>query len=189
MSAPPSPAQAFWAAQKKGRKPSQLERYETAGAPEEILKFIRLGGGPAMGTTLEKYGRFVFSALQPRAKGGKTETGYDHLLPLADGRTLFVEQKSSGLWSAVGAPDEFKWQHVEPDHKWNILLLCGIGYKEVHFWVMNRPTYDALRAAGKITNQGNAAGDSSEGTWFNYSAVKEHLVPIRSNEDLLALGA
>lgn len=165
---------------------SQLERYESAGSPEEILKFIRLGGGPAMGTTLEKYGRFVLTSLTPRSRGGASETGYDHLLPLAGRSPLFVEQKSSGLWSALGSPDDYKWQHVEPDHKWNFLLLCGIGYKEVNFWVMDRPTYDALRGLGKITNQGNKAGDSSEGTWFSYQNVKDSLVRITTDGELLA---
>jgi hypothetical protein len=36
----------------------------------------------------------------------------------------------------------------------------------------------------KITNQGNKAGDSSEGNWFFYSDVKDQLKPIVTDEDL-----
>lgn len=166
---------AFWTSQEGVKKTlTQLQRYEAAKSPESILRFIRLGGGTAMGTTLEKYARFHFKKLSPRKKG-KEQTGYDHLF----GET-HVEQKSSGFW----AGEDFKWQHVETKHKWNILLLCGIGYTEVNFWGMDRATYNRLISDGKITNQGNKAGDSSEGNWFFYSDVKDSLKPIRTDEEL-----
>lgn len=177
--------QAFWDANSESLSPSQMERYVAAGAPDYILRFIAMGGGQKMGTTCEKLARHRFTSLKKRAKG-KDQTGYDHQLPLSSRATpVLVEQKSSGHWGE----SDFKWQHVEPDHKWEILLLCGIGYTDIQFWTMDRATYQALRAAGKITNQGNKAGDSSEGTWFNYSAVKEHLVPVTSDEQLLAAAA
>jgi hypothetical protein len=96
-------------------------------------------------------------------------------------RTLYIEQKSSGHWGN----DDYKWQHVESKHKWNMLLLCGIDYTEVKFWAMDRKTFHQLISDKKITNQGNKSGDSSEGMWFNYSAVKDSLVEIQSQEELL----
>jgi hypothetical protein len=178
--------QRFWADASLKHIPSQLERYIAAGAPDYIQKFIAMGGGQKMGTTCEKFARFRFpTPLKPRAKG-KDQTGYDHRLMLPGRETpILVEQKSSGFWG----DSEFLWQHVEPDHKWQMLLLCGIAYDDIHFWAMSRTTYEALRTAGKITNQGNKAGDSSEGTWFKYSAVKEHLTPIRTEADLVAFGS
>ena len=53
-------------------KPSQTERYEKHNSPIWILKFIRIGGGPKMGITLENYARFEFSCLQKRDKGKNT---------------------------------------------------------------------------------------------------------------------
>jgi hypothetical protein len=168
---------AFWTSMEGVKKtPSQLQRYESAGSPETILRFIRLGGGTAMGTTLEKYARFRFKGLKKRASGAE-QTGYDHLFG-----TVCVEQKSSGYWTG----DDFKWQHVETKHKWNVLLLCGIGYTQVKFWGMDRATYNRLISEEKITNQGNKAGDSSEGNWFFYSDVKDDLKPIVTDEDLAA---
>ena len=72
---------------------------------------------------------------------------------------------------------------------WNILLLCGIDYTDVKFWVMDRTTFAKLISDGKITNQGNKLGDSSEGRWFNYSDVKDYLTEIQTEEQLLAFAS
>ena len=179
--------ESFWlAVDGKGKKkpPTQLERYIAKESPAHIIRFIAMGGGPRMGTTLEEFARFRFKNLAKR-HAGKEETGYDHVTKApAD---VYIEQKSSGYWKNKG--DDFKWQHVEVDHKWNMLLLCGIGYTDCHFWGMNRATFLRLIDEKKITNQGNKAGDSSEGMWFWYSAVKEALTPIRTDAELLAFAS
>ena len=169
----------FWKSVSGKVKPTQLQRYEQKGAPEGIKKFIAIGGGVKMGTTMEKYARFCFKGLHARNKG-KGQTGYDHLIKL-DRTNVFVEQKSSGHWG----DDNYKWQHVEEKHKWNMLLLCGIDYTDIKFWGMDRKTFSRLISEGKITNQGNKDRESSEGLWFNYSDVKDSLVEIKSDEQLL----
>jgi hypothetical protein len=169
----------FWKSISGKTKPSQLQRYEKKNAPDGIKKFIAIGGGPKMGTTLEQYARYNFKNLHKRSKG-KEETGYDHLIKL-EANNVLVEQKSSGHWGE----DDYKWQHVEDKHKWDMLLLCGIDYTNVKFWAMDRNTFSRLISEKKITNQGNKAGDSSEGMWFNYSDVKDSLVEIQTEEQLL----
>lgn len=169
----------FWNSISVKKKPTQLQRYEQKNAPECIKRFIAIGGGPAMGTTLEQYARHKFKNLKKRSKG-KGETGYDHRIKLQP-KDILVEQKSSGHWGE----DDYKWQHVEEKHKWNMLLLCGIDYTCVKFWGMDRNTFSRLISEKKITNQGNKAGESSEGMWFNYSDVKDSLVEIHNDEQLL----
>jgi hypothetical protein len=169
----------FWNSISVKKKPTQLQRYEQKNAPECIKRFIAIGGGPAMGTTLEQYARHKFKNLEKRSKG-KGETGYDHRIKLQP-KDILVEQKSSGHWGE----DDYKWQHVEEKHKWNMLLLCGIDYTCVKFWGMDRNTFSRLISEKKITNQGNKAGESSEGMWFNYSDVKDSLVEIHNDEQLL----
>jgi len=167
-------------------KPTQLQRYKQRNAPASILSLIELGGGAKMGVTLEKFARFQWPCLQQRSKG-KLETGYDHKITITIEESvhdIFVEQKSSGHWG-----DDFKWQHVEIKHKWNMLLLCGIDYTDIKFWGMDRKTFHQLITDKKITNQGNKAGDSSEGMWFNYSNVKDSLVPIHTEDELLQFAA
>lgn len=170
----------FWKSISGKETPTQLQRYEKKGAPECIKKFIAIGGGPKMGIILEQYARYRFKNLQKRCKG-KNETGYDHIMPVGSNNIL-IEQKSSGHWGE----DNYKWQHVESKHKWNILLLCGIDYTCIKFWAMNRKTFQQLISEHKIVNQGNKAGESSEGMWFNYSDVKDYLVEIQTEAHLLA---
>ena len=170
---------AFWDSQSKKGKSTQLERYEKKNAPECIKRFIAIGGGPKMGTTLEQYARFHFKTLKKRDKG-RDQTGYDHKLG-----DVLIEQKSSGHWGE----DDYKWQHVEAKHKWTMLLLCGIDYETVRFWGMSRKTFDRLLSEKKITNQGNKAGDSSEGVWFNYSDVKDSLIELGTDDQLQEFAA
>ena len=169
----------FWKSICGKEKPTQLQRYEKKNAPDGIKKFIAIGGGPKMGTTLEQYARFRFKNLQKRSKG-KGNTGYDQLIKL-ESKDILVEQKSSGHWGEY----DYKWQHVEYKHKWDMLLLCGIDYADVKFWGMDRNTFSRLISEKKITNQGNKTGESSEGLWFNYSDVKDSLVEINTEEKLL----
>ena len=170
----------FWASvEGKKRTPTQLERYQAKQSPEAITKFIAMGGGPKMGNTLEEFARFKFKTLKKRDKGCN-QTGYDHIININQ-TPVYVEQKSSGHWGE----SDYKWQHIEEKHKWSMLLLCGIDYTDVQFWGMDRPTFKILCDQGVITNQGNKTAESSEGRWFNYSDVKENLVPIRSDEELL----
>ncbi len=169
----------FWKSISGKEKPTQLQRYENKNAPDCIKKFIAIGGGPKMGTTLEKYARFRFKNLKERGKG-KDNTGYDQKIKVNE-KDILIEQKSSGHWEG----DDYKWQHVEVKHKWDMLLLCGIDYTEVKFWGMDRKTFNRLISEKKITNQGNKAGESSEGRWFYYSDVKDSLVEIQTEEQLL----
>jgi hypothetical protein len=173
----------FWKSISGKEKPNQLQRYEHKKAPECIKKFIAIGGGPKMGTTLEKFARFHFKNLKERSKG-KDQTGYDHQIKI-DPKPILVEQKSSGHWGE----NDYKWQHVEEKHKWDILLLCGIDYTSVKFWAMNRKTFNQLISDKKITNQGNATAESSEGMWFNYSDVKDSLIEIQTDEQLLVFAS
>jgi hypothetical protein len=181
---PTTDVDSFWKIMEGTAKPSRLQEYEQHNSPEGIKKFIALGGGPKMGTTLEQYARFRFKNLEKRDKG-KEETGYDHIIkvevPSQPAKKVFAEQKSSGHWGKAG----YKWQHVEEKHKWHMLLLCGIDYTDVKFWGMDRKTFRRLISDKKITNQGNKSRDSSEGMWFNYSDVKDSLVEIKTQEDLL----
>ena len=173
----------FWLLYKAENKVTltQLQRYEDMNAPEYIKEFIRLGGGAKMGTVLESFARFRFKTLAKRQKG-KLQTGYDHLFIAPSTKQIYVEQKSSGHW---GSKIGYKWQHVELKHKWDFLLLCGIDYENILFWALARPTLLQLVEKKKVTNQGSKTGDSSEGLWFNYEDVKDDLIEIKTDADLL----
>jgi hypothetical protein len=119
---------------------------------------------------MERFARFNFRSLELRAG-----TGHDHSY-----QDYKIEQKSSGHWGE----NDFKWQHVEENHDWDILLLCGIDYHDIKFWTMNRTMFRKMLQEGKITNQGKKTGESSEGVWFNYSDVAEFLIEVQTDAQL-----
>jgi hypothetical protein len=149
---------------------TQLQRYESHHSPQEILNIISVGGGPKMGCYMENFARFNFPCLELR-----TSSGHDHCY-----QDYKIEQKSSGHWGE----QDYKWQHVEEKHDWDILLLCGIDYEMIQFWTMSRRIFRFLLSEGKITNQGKKSGESSEGVWFSYSDVKDFLIEVQTDAQL-----
>lgn len=170
----------FWLLPKKKKSHTQEERY--TDSPEYIKKFIRLGGGSKMGTTLEHFAKHRFKNLKKR-NNEVFQSGYDHIIKFKN-KEFRVEQKSSGYWDHHKKND-FKWQHIEENHNWDLLLLCGIDYTDLNFWVMDRKTFITLICENKITNQGNKGGNSSQGKWCWYSDIKDHLNPIHDDDQLL----
>ena len=134
-----------------------------------------------MGVMLEQFARHRFSILKKRSFG-KGNTGYDHIINIGS-KQIFIEQKSSGNWSNNDL--DFKFQHIETKHKWDILLLCGIGYNNISFYGLKRNTFNMLIDMKKITNQGSKNGNSSEGFWFNFKNVKEFVTEIHTTKQLL----
>ena len=161
------------------KKETQLETYVKNGATENILRFIKLGGGPALGSTAEQFCKFKFNKLQDRIKG---DTSHDHTI-IINNKVVKIEQKTSTLNKA----GDFMWQHVAEKHPWNILLLMAIDYKEIKFYAINKETFTKLVKEGKITNQGSKNKDSEQGMWFRYSNVKNDIIAIKTNEDIINL--
>ena len=168
---------------------TQLQRYMRLGASEPILDIIRRGGGPAMGAQCERIFRAHWPVLQVREKKKTSDvptTGYDHRVDVG-GAWKLLEQKTSGLWSDES--NDYHWQHLEVNHPWNGLLLMGIGVHGVLAWGMSRKDFVQCVADGRATNQGNKAKNSSEGVWMMFRNVHACLIPLRSQEDLLAFCA
>ena len=90
-----------------------------------------------------------------------------------------LEQKTSGLWSED--PQSFRWQHIEPEHPWNGLLLVGLALDCVKVWGMTRAGFQACVEAGLATRQGNGTG---QGYWMQCTAVQAHLIPIVGESSL-----
>lgn len=174
------------------KKETQLERYIRNNASESILRFVKLGGGPALGSAAEKYARYIFTELSERE-----DSGHDHIIKKKNtdsvanittsdsdlSHTLKIEQKTSTL----DKHNNYMWQHIASKHNWNILLLTAIGYNEITFYALNRTQFDSLVLKGKITNQGNKAKDSEQGLWLKFSDVKDDLIKITTSADIIKL--
>jgi len=138
-----------------------------------------LGGGSALGSTAEQYSKLKFNILKDRLKG---DTCHDHTINI-NNVIIKVEQKTSTLTKA----GDFMWQHIAVKHKWNILLLVGIHYNEIKFYGVNRDIFNKLVHNGKITNQGSKNKDSEQGLWCKYSNIKDDIITIDTNEDIIKL--
>jgi hypothetical protein len=171
----------FWEINDKTNKTkeTQLETYIKNDANEHILRFIKLGGGQALGSIAEQFSKLKFSILKDRLKG---DTSHDHTITI-NKIIIKIEQKTSTLNKA----GDFMWQHIAVKHKWDILLLVGIHYNEIKFYGINRDTFKKLVDEGKITNQGSKNKDSEQGMWFRYSNVKNDIMTIKTNEDIIKL--
>jgi hypothetical protein len=135
-----------------------------------------------MGTACERLLRWSWTSLNKREPG---QTGYDHraMCPVSE-EWKRLEQKTSGLWS--DDPLSYRWQHIEPDHEWNGLLLVGIALDTVKVWGMTRESFQACVDSGLATRQGNADEQSYQGYWMTCTNVLQHLVPIEGESSLQA---
>jgi len=160
-------------------KPTQRQRYIAVGASDDIMHFIERGGGQSMGTECERFARHLFPSLGKRHEGDTKKSGYDQLhLPTG----YKVEQKSAGNWEKEDKT--WAWQHIEPNHPWQFLLLCGIGYKDVHWFYLSRANFTRFCEEGLINKQGDKDGNSYQGWWFTYQSMKEHLTELKTSEEL-----
>ena len=167
----------FWKTQKV--KKTQLDTYIENGASEHILKFIKLGGGAALGSVAEQYCKYIFTILDKRVKG---DTLHDHTIKIKN-KIIKIEQKTS----TKNKSNDFMWQHIVEKYDWNILLLVAIDYNKVLFFGMNKIQFQKLVNEGKITNQGNKNKSSHQGLWCKYSNIKDDIIPITCNDDLINL--
>jgi hypothetical protein len=163
----------------KKLKPTQRQRYKDAGSSDQIMHFINRGGGQSMGTECERFARHLFPSLGKRHEGDTKKSGYDQIHTPSGYK---VEQKSAGNWTKEDK--SWCWQHVEPAHPWKFLLLCGISYNEFHWFYMSRGRFNSLCEEGLIKKQGDKYDNSYQGWWLNYQTIKNHLIQVRSNDDL-----
>jgi len=164
---------------KKKKKETQIERYQKNDAPEGILRFIKLGGGPSLGCTSEKYCRFVFDILKERIK---KDTTHDHTLKI-NGKLFKIEQKTSTL----NCNNDYRWQHISLKHNWDILICMSIGYKDIKFYGLTKHQLIKLVSVGKITNQGSKDKSSEQGNWFWFKNVKNNMTILETNNDIKTL--
>jgi len=140
---------------------SQYERYKEHGASPVILTFIGMESR-SFGTFMERVAREIF-CLQK----GKLSS-YDH-----QRHGFRIEQKSSRYWT----DNKWKFQHIEIKHEWDCLLLCGVDYNQLCYYITSRQTIDELINKNIITGQGrkNNYGISQpqQAYWFSISDFKK----------------
>ena len=141
-----------------GESPGMLGRYEDAGSPEWILRIIKLGS--QKGKEMEKFMIWSFNCVEDAPDSESDVRAFDFLLQV----------KTAGIW-ADGKP---KWQHIEPEHDWNALLLITVDYHSLELHIMCREGFEEMRNdLGDKIKQGGS--NSYQGYWFTDAQANPYM--------------
>ncbi len=138
---------------------SQEEYYSENGSPESILRYTRLPGKTFGERHAERLCKEHFNMEQ------RIDSTHDHIK--LDKK---IEQKSA-RFGANGAG--WKWQHIEMNHGFDYLLICGLDFQGFEFYITSRNRVEELIEAGVITGQGrqdeNGIAQPQQAYWFTVS--------------------
>ena len=164
----------------KFKKPkSQLDFYIENNASKELLPYVQLPG-KSFGAVAEKWAQEYFNL------DSRTASGHDHM---KCGKTL--EQKSARHHNNGSC---WKWQHIEMKHNWDALLLCGLDFEKIKFYIASRVVVKDLIHKDIITGQGakdsNGIAAAQQGFWYSINPfkennLKEYFTEISNEGDLI----
>ena len=159
---------------------SQVDHYLENKTDPELMKYVELSNG-AFGSRMESLVQDWFGW------DSRTDSGHDHRM---NGKT--IEQKSSRFTAKGG---EWMWQHIELKHPWDYLLICGLNFNSINFYICSRDKIEELVRLGVITGQGKKDGEgvssAQQAYWFSQSNFQkrgiqfsEYFKEITSPSDL-----
>ena len=137
---------------------SQYDFYVDNDASSEILRYVGLQGKSFGEKHMEQIAKEFFK-LEKR----KNST-HDHIK-----LHKTIEQKSA-RYHANG--NDWKWQHIEMSHRWDFLLLCGLDFKGIRYYISSRKVVENLICEDIITGQGkkiNGVAHPQQAYWFSRS--------------------
>ena len=143
---------------------SMRQYYINNGAPPMIGDLVDLSN-KRFGVVMENLVANLVGAKKIPDK--KNTTGWD--IELRDKK---IELKASRYWRTMKT---WKWQHVMPDHEWEILLLAAVDFTCIRLFCITKDKFNTLVAADVIKQQGNAGG---QGFWFSYNQIKDHVYEL-----------
>lgn len=145
-------------------KMTQIKYYKKMGACDEVLQLVDLESKP-FGSVSEKMIQEIFG-LGPRTstqndgtRGGKN-----------------IEIKCARYWAGK---DDCKWQHLEPDHDYEIALFALLDFHGWKVWGIKKSyLMGELRDKKVVTFQGK------QGWWVRKNNVLPYLTPVKSIDEL-----
>jgi len=147
---------------------SQLDYYREKNASSEIIPYVSISGKSFGEKYMEQIAKEYFK-LDIR-----TDSSHDHKK-----MKKTIEQKSA-RYHANG--DDWKWQHIEMEHEWEFLLLCGLDFTSIKFYIAPRETVENLIEKGIITGQGkqkNGVAQPQQAYWFSRSDFKKKMLNLK----------
>jgi hypothetical protein len=141
-------------------KETQRKYYERMKSCEEVLALVALDSKP-FGSESENIIREIFR-IGPRSS--TQNDGVRH------GKK--IEIKCARYWAGA---DDCKWQHLEPEHDYDIALFALLDFHGWKVWGIHKSTLmGECREKKIVTYQGK------QGWWTNKSAILPYLTEISS---------
>ena len=145
-------------------KETQIKYYKRMNSCEEVLQLVDLESKP-FGSESEKIIQEIFN-LGPRTSSQNDGT--------RNGKK--IEIKSARYWSGK---DDCVWQHLEPDHDYDIALFALLDFHGWKVWGIKKTILmGEMRDRKIVTFQGK------QGWWVRKSAIICYLTPIKNITDL-----
>jgi hypothetical protein len=148
------------------KKITQKKYYESKGAAPEVMQLVELDSKP-FGSEAEKI------LVEILGLGPRTSTQNDATL-----NGTKIEIKSARYWAGK---DDCKWQHLEPDHDYQVVLFALLDFQGWNLWAMKKE-----RVMGEMRDKKIVTFQGKQGWWCTKSQVLSYLAPIHSKEDLVA---
>ena len=136
--------------------PTQEQYYRDNGSTEDILQYTR--PGCSIGVQAEKITKEYFNL------DNRTSTSHDH-----QKLGKKIEQKT-GRYHANGG--EWRWQHIEMQHNWDYLLVCGLDFHGFKFFIIERNQLESILPqlnAGQGAQGEDGVANPQQGYWFTKS--------------------
>jgi hypothetical protein len=161
---------------------TQLDYYIDNDSSPEILKYVGLQGKTFGEKYMEPIAREFFNMEK------RTNSSHDH-----SKNNKLIEQKSA-RYHANGS--DFKWQHIEMNHEWDFLLLTGLEFNSIVFYIATRKIVEQLIEEGIITGQGkkddNGVASPQQAYWFQRTdfkkkskSITDYFTVVSSEEELV----
>ena len=146
------------------RRETQTQYYVRMDAAPEVIELVSLDSKP-FGSVSESIVNELFQ-MAPR-----TSTQNDGVF---EGHKC--EIKCARYWAGK---DECRWQHLEPEHDYEIAILAILDFHKWKVWCITKAQLmGELREKKVVTFQGK------QGWWTLKSAIMPYLTPIRGLECL-----
>lgn len=145
-------------------KETQIKYYKRMNSCEEVLQLVDLESKP-FGSASEKIIQEIFNL------GPRTSTQNDGT---RNGKK--IEIKSARYWAGK---DDCKWQHLEPEHDYEIVLFVLLDFQGWKVWGIKKSfLMGEMRNKKIVTNQGK------QGWWVKKSDILSYLTPIKNISEL-----
>ena len=143
---------------------SQLDYYISNGSPKPILDLVRTSN-KKFGSIIEKLLSNNLDLLLSKKHTFDLET---------KNKKIKIEVKSSRYWIRSKT---WRWQHIDCEYDYDYLILCGVGFQELRFFLLSKESLIYNIKCGKIKNQGK------QGYWFSFNDLEDQLIELKSVSD------